>query len=69
MEPINPDSFDDFLLRQQQRFRHTLQFGEQRVRDRKADLDQFDVEVRKQPGTMSCVSNDLRGAHDYEPGR
>jgi hypothetical protein len=69
MDPKAADSFDAFLLTQRQRFRCRLGTTEIRVRDRKADLEQFDVEVRKQPGTMSCVSNDMRGTHDYDPSR
>ena len=57
MDPKPADSFDAFLLTQRQRFRCRLGSGEIRIRDRKADLEQFDIEVRKQPGTMSCIGD------------
>jgi hypothetical protein len=62
MDPKPADSFDAFLLTQRQRFRCRLGTTEIRVRDRKHDLEQFDVEIRKQPGTSPCTGRPATGA-------
>jgi hypothetical protein len=50
------DDFDQFLDRQRRRLHFRFADAERRLRERLADLQTPEIEVRKQPGAMFCIS-------------
>jgi hypothetical protein len=60
----------DFLSRQRDRFRAKLNRSIQIVEEARREANTYDVEVRKQPGTLPCISHpytEIMEQHNREP--